>query len=131
MPAIDQNSLVTDANAYQAITSKGLALRIIIWELQQIAGGSVAALTPQQLITQAGPYQAITSEGLADRIIIYLLGQILANGAGGVSGGVAGNYAGQNPLVGAGVAAAAGSSLNFAEDTSNGRLWIGWSGVWH
>lgn len=125
MAAVDAQSLITDANSYQAIASRMVALRIIIWELQQISG--LNAMTAQQLIAAANPYQIVQSESTANNIMIYLLGQILINGGttGGASVIAAGNYAGSQPSF---TPTSAGAA---AIDTSNGRLWLWYNSAWH
>jgi hypothetical protein len=125
MANITANALSLSASPLQAL--QGASKLVIIYLLQQICGGTVAAMTATQLSLAASSLQPC--QPVADLVIIYLLGQILNNGGTGGGGGTgaggvyAANYSGAAPTF-----APPGPAI--ATDTSTNNVYFYVNGAW-
>lgn len=124
-------TLLTDATAFQSY-DKLPSLQVACYLLAQIAGAPYSTMTAQQLLTASGAFQILGDELTALQVADYLLSNIQSGGGGGGGSGTqvySGDYGGASP---AGfVTLPSGVTTAIAFDTSKGRQWAFFSGVWN
>lgn len=131
MPATDPQSLFAASTCYDCfgMPPRGTAQWFRLALLQTIANqvAPTVATDPQSLLSAANCYACYGNGSLADLMELALLSIIAnnTNAAGPGAGGVfAGNYGGNPPPFTPTTAAA------IATDTSTGRQWNWFNGVW-
>lgn len=113
----DANILSIAGAPLQGIVNTKL---VQVYLLQQIAGAPYSTMTANELNTNAAALQGVINP---DLVTIYLL-EAIASGTGAGGFTPAANYGGVAPNV------TPGTSFSMTVDTSNGRVWLWYNGIW-